>query len=372
MTERPPSAKRGFTLVEILVAMGLTLAVFAITLPFLRVQTRALGLNAGRLDAEQIARYAQRAIDQDLRLAAADAGQPLLVLAAPMAISFNANLIAADTTDPNAVEIDAAAATTLTDSWRLADAAVLPLTARAFPTQDYFDADSVLSRNETISYFLHPDTVTGQSELYVLYRRVNARDSVQIVRSLHVPADSAFFSYHRPVSGTLARIAAARLPLFWDSTAIDSVQVIGIRAAGFYRNKTTGTEVIRTVPWRTSIPNARGRTPLGCPGTPGAASAVGQDKEDDQDGYRVEIEWNASADDGTGTEQVTHYLVGQRLEAATVWRVIAAVPARGTSSYRWDHHLPSLTGSVKYGIRAIGCGGAASAWVTHNSNLNLP
>jgi hypothetical protein len=48
------------------------------------------------------------------------------------------------------------------------------------------------------------------------------------------------------------------------------------------------------------------------------------------------------------------------------------VPARGTAAYRWGHHLPTLTGSVKYGVRAIGCGGAASAWVTHNSNLSLP
>lgn len=368
----PRRAARGFTLVEILVAMGLTLAVFAITLPFLRVQTRALGLNAGRLDAEQIARYAQRAIDHDLRLATADAGQPLLVLAGPMAIAFNANLLAADTTDPNAVDLDAGAATTLTDSWRLANAAVLPGAARTYPTQDYLDADSVVSRNETISYFLHPDTVSAQPELYVLYRRVNARDSVQIVRSLHVPADSAFFSYHRPVSGTLERIAAARLPLYWDSTAIDSVRVVGIRAAGFYRNNATGTEVIRTVPWRTFIPNARGRTPVGCPGAPGPPSSIDHDRQNDPYGYRVEVVWDASADDGSGTEQVTHYLVGQRPTSGTVWQVIAAVPARGTSAYRWDHHLPSLTGSVKYGVRAIGCGGATSAWVTHNSNLNLP
>jgi Tfp pilus assembly protein PilW len=49
---------RGFTVVEIIVAMVLTLAVFAITLPFVRAQTRALGVSAGRLDADQLARYA--------------------------------------------------------------------------------------------------------------------------------------------------------------------------------------------------------------------------------------------------------------------------------------------------------------------------
>ncbi|MDH5233502.1 MAG: prepilin-type N-terminal cleavage/methylation domain-containing protein, partial [Gemmatimonadota bacterium] len=130
-------ARPGFSLVEILVAMALTLAVFAITLPFVRAQTRALGVSAGRLDADQLARYAQRAVDHDLRLASAVPGQPLLVLAGPMAIAFNANLLAVDTSDPGARDINAAAPTTLTDSWRLADAATLPNTARNYPTQDY-------------------------------------------------------------------------------------------------------------------------------------------------------------------------------------------------------------------------------------------
>ena len=40
--------RAGFTILEIIVAMALTLAVFAITLPFVRAQTRALGTSAGR------------------------------------------------------------------------------------------------------------------------------------------------------------------------------------------------------------------------------------------------------------------------------------------------------------------------------------
>jgi Tfp pilus assembly protein PilW len=153
----------GFSLVEMLVAITLTLAVFAITLPFVRAQSRALGANAGRLDAEQVARYAQRAIDGDLRLATADGiGQPVIVQAAPMAISFNVNLIAPDTTDPNALTIEAGAATTLTESWRLSGAAALPLVAKVYPTVDYSTAAGTISRNETVSYFLRPDTVSGR------------------------------------------------------------------------------------------------------------------------------------------------------------------------------------------------------------------
>lgn len=361
--------RRGFTLVEILVAMTLTLAVFAITLPFLRVQTRALGTSAGKLDADQIARYAQRAIDRDLRLASADAGQPLLVMAGPMAISFNANLTAADTSDPAAADIETGGATTLTESWRLTNAAALPSVARTYPVADYVDASGTVSRNETISYFLHPDTVSDRSDLYVLYRRVNARDSVQIVRSVHVPADSAFFGYLRLVGDTLARIADSRLPLYWDSTAIDSVRAVQLRAAGYYKNQTTGTEAIRTVHWRTAMPNAVPRQVVGCvsavnhPGVVSTPSVITSPR------YQVSVSWTAAADEAAGG--VLNYLVGRQLSSESEWQVLAAVPARRQGSYTWNHYLPTVQGNTKYGVRSVGCDGASSIWITHNNVVPL-
>lgn len=364
--------RRGFTVVEVIVAMALTLAVFAITLPFLRSQTRALAASAGRLDADQIARYAQRAIDHDLRLATADAGQPLLVHAGAMAITFNANLFASDTTDPNAVDIDAGAGSTLTESWRLADAAVLPRTSRTYPTQDYLDADGNVSRNETISYFLHPDTISGRSDLYVLYRRVNARDSVQIVRALHVPADSAFFNYARPVGGALTRIAASRLPLYWDSTAIDSVRSVGIRSAGFFRERATGNETIRTVYWASTVTNAVGRLGPTCGDTPERPGGLDANVETGSSPYRVELTWDDSPDDGGGENDVRHYIVEWRSTAAGApWRTLATIPATGDNRYDWYHALPPGSGSFGYGVRAVDCGGAISARQT-DGPVTLP
>ena len=364
--------RRGFTLIEIVVAMSLTLAVFAITLPFVRAQTRALGTSAGRLDADQIARYAQRAIDRDLRLASAVEGQPLLVLAAPMAIAFNANLFASDTTDPGAADVDEGADASLTDGFALADATTLPQVARSYPEQEYLDADGVASKSETIAYFLHPDTITGRSDIYVLYRRVNARDSVQIVRGLYVPADSAFFNYQRPIAGTLTRIADARLPLYWDSAAVDSVTAVGIRAAGYFKDRLTCAETIRTVQWTTVIPNAGTAVDAGCGGVPGNASSVAQQKITATSGFNVRVAWTASTDDVGGALDVRHYLIGLRHTSATDYTVIASVQARALANYRWDHYMPTDTGTVKYGVRAVDCGGNAAAWVTHASNLTLP
>ncbi|MBK7905335.1 MAG: hypothetical protein IPJ78_02095 [Gemmatimonadetes bacterium] len=366
---RPRQRPRGgFTIVEIIVAMTLTLAVFAITLPFVRAQTNALGQSAGRLDADQVARYAQRAVDSDLRLATADPGQPLLVYAGPMGISFNANLLASDSLDPGAADVESGAATSLTVSWRFADAAAVPKGGRSYPSQDYLDGAGTVSRNETISYFLHPDTVSGRSDIYVLWRRVNARDSVQVVRNLHVPADSAFFAYYRPVAGVLTRIAASRLPLWWDSLAVDSIRSVGIRAAGFYRNRTTGAETIRTVQWTTVLPNASTRLTTGCGAAPSAPPAFDANKTTNSRPFRVDIDWDASSDDGSGSLDVRQYLLEWRLNGGD-WKVLASVPATRQSDYEFIHTLPLVSGTYEYGVRALDCTGASTRAVAPTFTL---
>jgi len=364
--------RAGFTILEIIVAMALTLAVFAITLPFVRAQTRALGTSAGRLDADQLARYAQRAIDHDLRLASAVNGQPLIVQAGPMAISFNANLLATDTIDPGAVDLQSGAATSLTESWRLSDAAALPRGGRTYPVHDYFDGDGVVSRNETISYFLWPDTITGRSDIYVLYRRVNARDSVQVVRALHVPQDSAFFAYYRPIAGTLTRVGASRLPLYWDSTAVDSIRAVGVRAAGYFRDRTTGQETIRTVSWTISLPNAAVRVVPACGNMPDPPESLNVTKQTTSGVYRVELEWNDSHDDGSGARDVRYYSVERRLNVSGArWVTLATVAADASSSYEWHHYQPAGIGEYEYAVRAVDCANQGSERAT-DGTVTLP
>ncbi len=370
---RTGRTQRGFTLVEILVAMTLTLAVFAITLPFVRAQTRALGASAGRLDADQLARYAQRAIDRDLRLASADPGQPLLVYAGPMGIAFNANLLTADSlADPSAAAFDAAAPNSLAEGWRVADAGPLPFDEWTYPTEEYLDASGGPSHHETIAYFLHPDTISGRSDLYVLYRRVNARDSIQVVRSLQVPAESAFFSYLRPVGGALQRIADARLPLRWDSTAVDSIAAVGLRVTGYFRERLTGKETLRTVHWRTPLPNAGAPPGSACGAAPGAPADLDVEDEGahtDHFPNSVELDWDRSGDDGIGAADVRHYIV-ERRRGAGAWTTLASVPATGATRYVW-HHMRPGNGTYTYGVRAVDCGGTASTRTTDGA-VTLP
>ena len=362
----PRRSTPGFTILELIVAVSLTMVVFAITLPFVRVQTQALGENAGRVESEQIARYAQRVIDKELRLASSDPDQPLLVYAGPMGISFNANLLAPDTTDPNALEIETGGLTSLTEAWRIADAATIPLTTRTYPPENYTDASGALSRIETISYFLHADTISDRSDIYVLFRKVNARDSVPLVRGIHVPADSAFFTYQRMVSGALATIPTTELPMDWDSAGISDIRAVGLRSAGFFRNRQTNEDVIRTEYWSVFLTNRRtaGRD-CGAAPTPPANSDV--DVYSNSKPFRVEIDWDDSPDDASGAGDVVYYLIDRKRSTASVWTTIGTVPATRSTTYQWSHMNPADTGSFDYGIRAVDCGGAVSSRETDNT-----
>ena len=92
MTALPAVRRRaGFSMIEMIFAVSITVLVFSIAIPFFQAQTRALDAGAGRLDAFQSARYAVARIEADLRSAGGEVGQPLIVQAAPFAIAFNAN-----------------------------------------------------------------------------------------------------------------------------------------------------------------------------------------------------------------------------------------------------------------------------------------
>lgn len=354
--------REGFTLVEMVVAVTLTLAVFAITIPFVRAQSRALGANAGRLEAEQISRFAQRAIDQELRVAAGDSGQPVLVQAGGMSISFNANVLASDDTDPVALSVESGAASTLTMSWRVADAAVLPRTTVTYPTTDYPAADGGVSRVETIHYFLHPDTISGRQDVYVLYRRVNARDSVPVVRGVYVPTGQTFFSYQRLVNGALTDIPAANLPLLWTDADIEDIRTVVIRSGGFFRNRQTNTDVVRTASWMSALPGRVREVAASCAGAPGeAGNFVAQKSASTARPFQVLLTWDRSPDDGDATTNATKYVVERRLSTSNTWVGILTLSAAEFDGYEWTDNMPLVeSGTYEYAIRVVGCGGEFS------------
>ena len=242
--------RSGFTLIEMMMAILLTMMVFAATIPFFRQQTIAVDRSAARLDALQNARYAQNAIDRELRMAGGVSGQPIIVQAAPFAITFNVNLVTNTANDPDATYYNPYADPLAVMSWDPSSKKKLPTSTVLYPTQFYYINGSQ-SPAETISYMLFVDATSGRTDLYNLFRRVNDRDSTLISNDLWIPTDTNyFFQYYKSsASGALTQIPQASLPLYWtDATRqIDSIASIFMRVAGLYHDVRKNSDVTRTI-----------------------------------------------------------------------------------------------------------------------------
>jgi prepilin-type N-terminal cleavage/methylation domain-containing protein len=371
------SRRRGFTLIEMLVAMTLTMLVFAITIPFFRAQARAVGAGAGRLDALQNARYAQGTIEKELRLAGGIFGQPVIVQAAPFAITFNANVYAGSTSDPNAAYVNALLDTLTTESFQVGAARALPTSAsKNYPTATYTDSNATRSGAETISYWLVADASSGRNDIYSLYRRVNAKDSSLVTSNLWVPADTGyFFRYYRQgASGEPTLIANDALPLYWDDATrtIDSIASVGMRAAAWTYIARDDENVFRSTYSRTSIRNAGLLVARSCGSAPAAPTGVTATATNNSGGspVAVTISWTASTDDNAGASDVMSYSVMRRASAGSTWSTVGNLPARGASLSYVDYSLRQ--GTWVYAVRAMDCGPTWSSATEQTGTITIP
>lgn len=337
--------------------MTVTMLVFAITLPFVRAQTRSLGSTAGRMDADQVARFAMRAIEQDLRRAAGEYGQPTIVAAGPMVLSFNANIRRADTLDVGALETEvigynAGAA------WPVSRADSIPTTTRLYPVANYINADGDTTRTETVTYFLDADTAATLPDRYVLYRQFNDQAALELIDGLYLPDSQAFFTYYRNVNGLLAEIPDDSV-IFWTAPRMSEIRTIGLRASGIYVNKFDATETIRTIETRVTLPVSLATTVVTCSTAPSAPTA-GMSVTASTFPRGAVLAWNKSAQD-TGDPDDALYYVLERRPSGGAWSAIATVNATGTNSYSLLDPGQRRAGTFEYAVSVVGCGNSVSA-----------
>jgi type II secretory pathway pseudopilin PulG len=354
--------RAGFTLIEMMMAVLLTMLVFAITIPFFRQQTMAVDNAAGRLDALQNARYAQSFIDRELRLAGGVTGQPIIVQAAPFAVTFNVDLVSRQAGDPNATYYNPSADSLSTESWEPSRKKALPTSAVLYPTKFYNDANNNQSPAETISYFLYLDGTSGRNDLYVLYRRVNDRDSTVIARNIWIPVDTAyFFKYSRTdATGNITAIPQASLPIYWNTAndPADSIRIVAMRVAGLYRDVRRAVDVTRTVYYNTRLLNAGMLKQALCGDPPlPPLLPVATQVYDLLHTYvtSVHLTWNASLEEAGGEKDVALYTLVRRPAAGIDWEVLGNVVAQGLASYSFDDFNPAPASSWVYGVVAQDC-----------------
>lgn len=361
---RTRRSRAGFTIIEMMMAILLTMLVFGITVPFFRIQTSALDVGAGRLDALQNARYAQNAIDRELRLAGGVIGQPIIVQAAPFSVTFNVDLVSRIAGDPNATYYTPSADSLATDSWDVSRAKALPTSAKVYPTQMYNDPNGNQSPAETISYFVYADASTGRSDLYTLFRRVNDRDSTVVTKNLWIPTDTAYlFQYFRTdATDSITAIPAASLPIYWDAAShlADSIRVVRMRIAGLYRDVKKQADVTRTIYHNTRLLNAGMLHQNTCGSAPlPALNVVATQVYTGPALTSIHITWDASLEEAGGEKDVATYLVQRRPTAGVDWETLGNMVASGAASYSFDD-FGFKSGSWTYGVVAEDCTPATS------------
>ena len=367
----PTAPRAGLTLPEMLTAMTLMVIVFALAVPFFRAQSRTVSTTAGRFDALQNARFAQSAIDKDLRIAGLGvvSQQPLIVQADNYAITFNADLVTHDPNDPSAIYYDPDVDTMATTSMQASTPVYLPRSVRQYPDTNYF-ANQMPSRAETISYWVSPDSTAGRSDVYVLWRRVNNTAPEVVTRGIYIPVGQPFFRYYKVGSAGIDTlpIPSSSLPLFHTAAIhgapndtgklawVDSIRVVRIRATALYHDPSRG-DVVRTVETSTKLINAGmvRTTVCGEPPLP-ASGLTATPLPNPAAPTRVRLAWTASVDQDAGEKDVERYLVFKRAAGGGgtwVGEPIADIAA-GQPNYTLDD-TQLASGSWEYAVFAQDC-----------------
>jgi hypothetical protein len=380
--------RRAFTLPEMLIATVLMLFVFAMVVPFMRVQTRQIGASAGRLDALQNARFSQNAVDRELRIAGVGTtpNQPMLVQAAAMAVTFNADLSTRDSTDPDAIYYDPYVDTLATGALPTSRPITLPLSTTSYPLANYQSTPGIMGSAETVSYWLSLDSSSSLANTYVLWRRANDRAATAVSTGIYVAPGKPFFQYFKvnAVTGSLDSIPNSRLPLIHTAaqhatvadtgagSLIDSLRAVTMNVVGVYKDPQLGAEY-RTVSTTTKFLNVGllnnsavcGPAPLPIPAAP-VATVYGTTPDS------VKLTWSESPDQDGGLESVQRYLIYRQPAGGGTWGDPAADVSASVSSYKWmETAFASMHGAWHYAVVAQDCTPTNSTLTTSN-NVTLP
>ena len=378
--------RRGFTLVEVIVAMMMVLIIMSIATKFFMQQTRLLSNQSGRLEAQQNAQFSLATLDREIRVAGIGVvdAQPILVQAEPRAITFNADLVTQISGDPSAVYVDPDVDEASTMSVGLAARAALPLASgKMYPDTNYYLAAGVLSRAETISFWVSHDSTSTDPQEFLLFRRINNGDARVVARSLRVKSTDTVFQYFKKdTSGALLTVGTGQLPIYHTakihgspadtgkSALADSIKAVRVRMTAMYKDR-NGVQIIRRIDMTMQLMNAGlirrsscGESPLGT--SPSAAVLT-----DAETGNPiVQITWAKSGDEGAGEKDVERYAIFKRPAVGGFGEPIASIPA-GSDTYTFTDREVTPGEQLIYGVTAQDCTPSVSP-MSSSSIVTIP
>jgi len=370
--------QRGFSLVELLIAMTVFLLVLVGTVAAITRQSRGFSKGADEMGVLQNLRYGVDQLQQELRVAGANVPtrQPVVVYAGINAFSFNGDLVSNTPGDISAVYVDVSAPDGQVSSLPLANAITIPGSSPAFT---YPLASFTTSAAETITFWFTADAETARADDFVLMRQANNQPAEPLVRNILAAAGGVpFFQYsyqNTPAAGnqTLQLVPAAWLPLqhsapqhgvlpdIGNVARVDSIRTVTVN----YRvtNGQTGVqEQIRTLSAIIPLPNAGAKKLQTCGDAPIFGKAVGAVATVVSGSPRIDVTWTASVDEATGESDVIRYVIWRRDGGAGAWGDPVASIAAGASPYVYSD-AEVLSGlSYQYAVAAQDCTPSLSTW----------
>ncbi len=390
MSRRPLSTpRRGFTLVELLLALGMTIAVFAMAVPFLRLQSRSVTMDAGRMDATLTSRFAQNTIDRDMRnmgIGVLDL-QPTVVMAGARAITFNADLVSRDSGDARSVFYNPYADPALTGVLPATRKIALPGGAVQYPDSTYVDGAGANGPAETVSYWASLDSTAGRSDEYILFKRVNDGPITVLARGIQLPSGQPLFKYYRVrANGTMDSIPNASLPLYWKTAGqvTDSIRAVRMSLTGVYRTFKLATNdtitIRRTSEVRTALVNVGLANKTTCGDTPLSAGTLSlnlqwEPKPPPNPPFfqvsAVRLTWGRSVDEVSGERDVERYVIWRRVAGATTWEEPIGSVGKGRVTYDFDDFF-TAPGTWQYAVAPQDCSPQNGPFSTATITIPVP
>ncbi|MEP7065009.1 MAG: prepilin-type N-terminal cleavage/methylation domain-containing protein [Gemmatimonadota bacterium] len=371
----PIRQRRGFSLVELMIAIVVMAVVLAGTMNFFMGQSRTFRKATTDMVLLQNARFATDLLNEHFRSVGANltVGQPSVIYADQNTFAFNADYATNISGDINAIYYEPKAPTSQVQSLLKAQAFTIPNSSPAlsYPGGDYVQA-GVPSPAETITFWFAPDTETTRSDDYVLLRQVNASTPEVVVRNVLPDSTYPFFRYmylnvDAVGTQTVDTIPTSKLPKSYDTDTIVSMdRVRGVIISFTVTNGLADTaQRTRPVSVIASLPNIGMRQLQTCGAKPLPVPAPVATKVS---AGKIRVTWTASPDETGGERDVMRYAVTRMANFAPgVWTNVQSIPAGGV----YDITDSGLNTGVVYfyAVAAQDCTPAFSVPVSSNGMM---
>jgi prepilin-type N-terminal cleavage/methylation domain-containing protein len=335
----PIRQRRGFSLVELMIAIVVMAIVLAGTMNFFMGQSRTFRKATTDMVLLQNARFATDLLNEHFRSVGANltVGQPAVIYADQKTFAFNADYATTAAGDIDAIYHEPKAPLAETQALMAAAAVTILNSAPAvvYPKADYKTDSALPSPAEAITFTFVPDTETPRTDDYVLERRVNASAPEVVVRNVLPDSVFPFFRYMYLKTDavtsvqTIDTVPAATLPVTYEgSDIVAKDQMRGVIISFIVTNGLADTaERTRPVSVIASLPNVGMRQLQTCGGKPLPPSSV---VLTNAGVTNLKVSWVASADEAGGERDVIRYSVTRRTDfAPAVWQNVASIPAGG-------------------------------------------